>query len=213
MMTPILKAQAPHLVGWLVVLVFVLAGCAAVTGSPPASFPPATGSASATAPAGSASAPAQSSSEPASSAVSSTPSATASSTPSTEPAATDGPAPPDAVLLGTGSGPAMGALGTFSWDGLVSDSPWIVPRRGVDAAPGTPLRVRFASGPAQVDWTARWARIRGGEARTPRAAGSGDGGRIRVDAPVEAGDWSLQLEARFPGGGRAAWYWRVVVGG
>ena len=108
---------------------------------------------------------------------------------------------------------STGALGTFSWDGLVSDSPWIVPRTAVPAGPGDALRIRFDPGPGQSSWTARWARIRDGEATKPRAAGSGDDGRVVVEAPSDAGDWSLQLEARFAGGGRAIWYWRVSVGG
>jgi hypothetical protein len=204
--TSMLKSQAPHVVAWLVVLLFVLAGCTGAVGSPRASEPsgdPAPGAPSPVPP-----------TEAPTDAATGAPAALASAPPSREPPSVDdGDEPPEARLLGTGAGPVAGALGTFSWDGLVSDSPWIVPRRGVEATAGATLRVRFEPGPGQVSWTARWARIRDGQAGRPRGAGSGDAGPIAVEAPSDAGDWSLQVEARFAGGGRAVWYWRVVVGG
>ena len=66
--------------------------------------------------------------------------------------------------------------------------------------PGARLRVRFGDSLDQAEWTARWAPIRHGEAGTPQAGGSGDDGRIAIEAPGEAGPWSLQLEARFGDG-------------
>ena len=87
------------------------------------------------------------------------------------------------------------------------------PRGACRSDRATRCAIRFDPGPGQSSWTARWARIRDGEATKPRAAGSGDDGRVVVEAPSDAGDWSLQLEARFAGGGRAIWYWRVSVGG
>jgi hypothetical protein len=137
------------------------------------------------------------------------PSPTAGETP--EPG--DATEPPPALLVGTDAGPVAGDLGTFSWDGLVSDSPWIVQRSG-DAVPsGARLRVRFGDSQDQTRWIARWAPVRHGEAGTPQTAGSGDDGRIVIEAPGEAGPWSLQLEARFGDGRRAVWYWRVAVDG
>ncbi|HEY6569840.1 MAG TPA: hypothetical protein VIZ22_06095 [Candidatus Limnocylindrales bacterium] len=154
---------------------------------------------------------------PASAEVPATPAAPASEAPSASAEATADPGgssePPAALLIGTDAGPVAGDLGTFSWDGLVSDSPWIVQRSGNAAAAGARLRVRFDDSMDQTRWTARWAPIRRGEAGTPRAAGSGDEGRILIEAPAEAGSWSLQLEARFGDGRRAAWYWRVAVDG
>ena len=125
----------------------------------------------------------------------------------------DSPEPPRAILVGGADGPETGDLGTFSWDGLVSDSPWIVQRTGSPVTPGTRLRVRFDPRLQPRAWIARWAPIRHGEAGSPRNAGSGDGGRVAVDAPMEAGPWSLQLDATFADGRRAVWYWRLGVGG
>ena len=104
-----------------------------------------------------------------------------------------------------------GELGSFSWDGLVSDSPWIVPATGSPVEPARRLRVRFAGGPPVAAWTARWARVRNGDAGEPRPAGSGVGTPLAIDAPPGRGGWSLQVDVRFDGGGRAAWYWRVRV--
>jgi hypothetical protein len=154
---------------------------------------------------------------PASTEIRATPAAPHTESPSASPEATPDPGnasePPTALLVGTDGGPVAGDLGTFSWDGLVSDSPWIVQRSGDAAATGARLRVRFDDSMDQTKWTARWAPIRRGEAATPQAAGSGDEGRIVIEAPAEAGPWSLQLEARFGDGRRAVWYWRVAVDG
>ena len=177
-------------------LVVAVAACSGPAGSPAAG----TGTAAAP-PTEEAATPAASPNE--------APSATAEQTP--EPDATT--EPPVALLVGTDAGPVAGDLGTFTWDGLVSDSPWIVQRSG-DAVPsGARLRVRFGDSLDQARWIARWAPVRHGEAGTPQSAGSGDDGRIVVEAPGEAGPWSLQLEARFGDERRAVWYWRVAVDG
>ncbi len=143
--------------------------------------------------------------------------ATAGDTPSpiapASPQTTAASAPPAAVLGGVDGGPVAGDLGSFSWDGLVSDSPWIVERAGHSAAPGTRLRVAFEDSPDQAAWTARWAPVRRRQAGTPRSAGSGRDERITIEAPNEAGPWSLQLQATFGDGRRAVWYWRVDVDG
>ena len=180
----------------LVVLVLVVAACSGPAGTP------------ATVP-GTATAPP--------SAVPATPGASPSDAPSASSGETPDPGlasePPTALLVGTDGGPVAGDLGTFTWDGFVSDSPWIVQRSGHAAASGARLRVRFGDALEQTGWTARWAPIRHRQAGTPRAAGSGDDGRIVVEAPGEAGPWSLQLEARFGDGRRAVWYWRIAVDG
>jgi hypothetical protein len=58
-------------------------------------------------------------------------------------------------------------------------------------------------------WTARWARVVDGGAGDPSAFADGGAGRIVLDGPPGPGSWSLQVDVRFAGGGRAAWYWRV----
>ena len=45
----------------------------------------------------------------------------------------------------------------------------------------------------------------------PGSPGSGAGTPVAIDAPPGPGGWSLQVDVRFDGGGRAAWYWRVRV--
>jgi len=195
------KRHAPHYVAWLAALVFVMAGCAGPAGTPSPTGPPASDGLSPTdAPAATAS-PLGTDSH--------------SHDPSASPADTgpDSPEPPRAILVGGADGPEAGDLGTFSWDGLVSDSPWIVPRTGSPVTPGTPLRVRFDPRLRPRAWIARWAPIRHGEAGPPWDAGSGDDGRVAVEAPMAAGPWSLQLDATFADGRRAVWYWRIGVGG
>ena len=201
MTTPNLKRHAPHYVEWLTALVFVMTGCAGPAATPAPTLPrQATGPGPTDAPTATRSPDA---------AVSTAGDPTASP-------ATSGPdstEPPRAVLVGGADGLETGDLGTFSWDGLVSDSPWIVQRTGSAVTPGSRLRVRFDPRLTPRAWIARWAPIRHGEAGLPRDAGSGDGGRVAVDAPMQAGPWSLQLDATFAHGMRAVWYWRLGVGG
>jgi hypothetical protein len=121
-------------------------------------------------------------------------------------------APPDAVLGGlTGQPPVPGSLGTFTWDGLVSDGPWVVPPSGGVAGTGQPLSVAFAPALRPSTWRARWAPVTGPAAGAPTAAGDGAGVPIVVAAPGLAGTWSLLVEASFGEGREGAWFWRVEV--
>jgi len=199
---PNAKVLAPHYVVWLAALVFVTAGCGGNAGSPAATGPAASGGAVTTA------------------AIPGTATPDATASPADEPTPTppdsvppDSAEPPLAVLVGGIEGPRAGDLGTFSWDGLVSDSPWIVQRTGSPVTPGARLRVRFDPRLVPRAWSARWAPVRHGEAGAPRDAGSGGGGRVSVEAPMDAGPWSLRLDATFADGRRAVWYWRLGVGG
>jgi hypothetical protein len=200
--TPNLKRHAPHYVAWLTAIVFVMAGCAGPAATPAPTGPPAGSGLSPT------EAPTATSSPDATESAAGDQTATPADT---QPP--DSPEPPRAILVGGADGPETGDLGTFSWDGLVSDSPWIVQRAGSPVTPGTRLRVRFDPRLEPRAWIARWAPIRHGEAGSPQDAGSGDGGRVAVEAPMEAGPWSLQLDATFADGRRAVWYWRLGVGG
>lgn len=194
-----LKRHAPHYVAWLTALVFVMAGCAGPAATP--AGPHVSGSPVTTAPGSptaSRDAPASAAGEPNASPADSGP--------------PNAPEPPAAILVGGVDGPEAGDLGTFSWDGLVSDSPWIVQRTGSPVTPGTRLRVRFDPRLRPRAWIARWAPIRHGEAGNPLDAGSGDGGRVVIEAPMDTGPWSLQLEAKFTDGRRAVWYWRLGGG-
>jgi hypothetical protein len=199
---PNLKRHAPHYVAWLTALVFVMVGCAGPAATPAPTGPRTSHAASPT------DAPTATSSATATESIAG--GATASPADSPPP---DSPEPPRAILIGGADGPETGDLGTFSWDGLVSDSPWIVERTGSRVTPGARLRVRFDPRLQPRAWIARWAPIRHGEAGTPRGAGFGDGGRIALETPMDSGPWSLQLDATFADGRRAVWYWRLGVGG
>jgi hypothetical protein len=121
--------------------------------------------------------------------------------------------PPRASLATEGGDPVDGQLGSYTWAGGGSDSPWL---------PGAPLRVgigerltlTLASGVGVADWTAR---------RIPAASGGGppDGsGAVALgggaapmtfDAPAP-GRWSVQVAVRFVDGlGSATYYWRLEV--
>ena len=126
------------------------------------------------------------------------------------PAPTDA-APPAAMLVGPTGAAAPGDLGTFSWDGLVSDSPWIVAASAGAVRTMDRLAVTLPPDVAAAAWQARWAPVTGGQAGRPIDGGSGGGAPIRVSPPVTPGAWSLQLTARFGVGRSATWYWRVEV--
>jgi hypothetical protein len=126
------------------------------------------------------------------------------------PAATDA-APPAATLVGPTGAAAAGVLGTFSWDGLVSDAPWIVAASAGGVRVVDRLEVILPPDAVPAAWQARWAPVAGGQAGTAIDGGSGGGAPIRVSPPAMPGAWSLQLTARFGVGRSATWYWRVEV--
>jgi hypothetical protein len=135
------------------------------------------------------------------------------------PAPTEVPGPPAAALDGVAleSGPAaLGSLGTFSWDGLTSDAPWIVPSGGRTAAAGTQLTVAFDPGMAHTGWEARWAHVIPGAAGDPVAGDSVAGGEgqaepVVVTVPAAPGTWGLMVETSFGQGRNGVWYWRIDV--
>jgi hypothetical protein len=119
--------------------------------------------------------------------------------------------PPDALLAGVAADPVAGDLGTFTWAGLTSDSPWVVGRAGGSADAGATLVVEFRPDVGEATWDATWARVAGGQAQQPGDVSDPATGPVRVTLPAEPGTWSLQLFARFGPGRDAAWYWRVEV--
>ncbi len=133
------------------------------------------------------------------------------------PSATSGPtsssmpAPPAALLAGAAGEPVAGDLGTFSWDGLVSDAPWIVGSARDSATAGAALAVRFDPTLAVFSWRARWATVAKGQPGTPVAGGSGGDPAINLAAPGDAGTWSLQLSVTFSPERSATWYWQIRV--
>jgi hypothetical protein len=126
--------------------------------------------------------------------------------------ATPGPAePPIALLDGLVGAPVAGDLGTFMWDGLVSDAPWVIGTAAGRARPGGALSVAFQPAGPVTGWTARWARVVGGDVGAPSSAGSGSSAAIDVTAPGTVGRWSLQVSVRFGPDRNATWYWQVGV--
>jgi hypothetical protein len=120
--------------------------------------------------------------------------------------------PPVATLAGVPGPPVAGDEGTFSWDGLVSDAPWVVgPARGA-ASVGQPLEVTFEpAGTGQATWQSRWAPVTDGVAGDPVPGGRGGSGQITLLPPDTPGTWSLQLTAMFGTGRSATWYWQLEV--
>jgi hypothetical protein len=118
--------------------------------------------------------------------------------------------PPAATLSSAGSGAADGALGSFTWDGAGTDAPWIVPAVEGRTRTDATLRVAFEPSIEPESWTARWAPVTAGGAGDV-VSGIDGAGPVVVNAPADAGVWSLQLEASFGRGRGGAWYWRLEV--
>jgi hypothetical protein len=102
-----------------------------------------------------------------------------------------------------------GQLGSFTWDGGGSDSPWL-PGAPVTVGAGERIAVTFATDPGIASWAAR--RASAGTVDGAGATGLGQGaGPVTVAAPP-AGTWSVQLTIQYANGrGSAAYYWRITV--
>lgn len=139
--------------------------------------------------------------------------ATPGATPAPTADATDTVDLPPQASASTANGAAVpGDLGTFSWNGLVSDSPWVVGSAALAAEPGGAVEVALAEGFTGA-WEATWAPVVAGVAGGPvPPAVTGTGDPIRVPVPG-AGSWSLRVELVSGADGTANWYWQVAVGG
>ena len=130
-------------------------------------------------------------------------------TPSTSPPASTSAEPPAALLTAEGGDPVVGQLGSYTWNGNGSDSPWLQgsPSR---VGAGEPLTVTIAGEPAIGDWTVQ--RVPGGATGGSSAVsmGSGQDAPIGFVAPA-AGSWSILVDVRFPDGSDAAYYWLLAV--
>ena len=129
----------------------------------------------------------------------------------TTPRPTEVPGPPVAAIDGGVAGSVPGELGTFLWDGLGSDSPWIVPPGAVPVAPGAQLAVTLDPRLAPIRWSARWAPVRKGLVGDPAAVATGAGppsGWWRRCRPAPGGSrWSQPSPGAGaqPGIGASAW--------
>jgi len=118
--------------------------------------------------------------------------------------------PPAASLQADGGDPVVGEVGSYTWNGGGSDSPWLQ-GSPIRVGAGEPLTVTLASGPAIGDWTVQ--RVAGGTSGGTGAVamGSGEGTPIAFIAPGP-GSWSILVNVRFAqGSDTAAYYWLLDV--
>lgn len=117
--------------------------------------------------------------------------------------------PPSAALAAEGGDAVAGQLGSFTWNGGGSDSPWL-PGTPIELGAGEPLTVTVADGVVVSDWSAR--RVPAGTANGSGAVGLGGGpAPITFRAP-DPGSWSVQVLVRFASGlGSASYYWQLTV--
>jgi hypothetical protein len=120
------------------------------------------------------------------------------------------PGPPSASLVARGAAPAPGMLGSYTWLGAGSDSPWIVPPTERAVRTAGPFTVTLQpGGPPISAWTARWAPILNGAAGASAASTTGNGSPIVVTGPPRRGTWGLLVDVQFGEGHRAAFSWRL----
>jgi hypothetical protein len=127
------------------------------------------------------------------------------------PRPTEVPGPPSAAITAGGGGPIPGQLGGFTWQDMGSDAPWLVPPAEEAVHGAGPYMVTFAPSLLVESWTARWAPVVDGSAGDVADSGQGGPGPVLLAGPDRPGAWSLQLDTRFAGGNRGAYYWRVEV--
>lgn len=118
--------------------------------------------------------------------------------------------PPPATLKAEGGDPVAGQLGSYTWNGGGSDSPWLQ-GAPIRVGAGEPLTVTIGGGPAVGDWSVQ--RVAGGStgASGTEPMGSGEGTPVAFLAPG-AGAWSILVDVRFADGSdAAAYYWLLDV--
>ena len=116
--------------------------------------------------------------------------------------------PPIGTLTGEGGDPVAGQLGTYTWDGGGSDSPWL-PGAPIAAARGEVLRMTLLPDITVADWSAVIAPAANGDERGALNVGAGPG-PIQIVAPAP-GAWTLAVTVRGEGRGSATWFWRLDV--
>ena len=117
--------------------------------------------------------------------------------------------PPAASLAVEGGDPVTGPLGSFTWDGGGSDSPWL-PGAPISVGAGERIAVTLATDPGIASWAAR--RAPAGTVDGAGAVALGQGAGPVTFAAPPAGTWFVQLTVQFAGDrGSAAYYWRITV--
>ncbi len=119
--------------------------------------------------------------------------------------------PPAATLSVEGGDPVAGQLGSFTWSGGGSDSPWL---------PGTPISIgaderliaSLAGGFPVDTWSARSAPATSSNGAGASGLDGGSGNGVITFAPPPKGRWSVQLSIGFADQrGSATYYWQVTV--
>ncbi len=117
--------------------------------------------------------------------------------------------PPAAALAVEGGDPVVGRLGSYTWQGGGSDSPWL-PGASIAAAVGEPMTLTLGSGVGVASWTA--SRVEAGTADGIGAIGLGSGTDAIAFVAPAPGAWSVQVAIRFADDlGSAAYYWQLTV--
>ena len=117
--------------------------------------------------------------------------------------------PPAASLAVEGGDPVTGQLGSYTWNGGGSDSPWL-PGAPMTAGAGERLTLTLADGTAVETWSAR--SVAAGSTDGAGATGLGEGSAPVTFRAPPPGKWSVQVMVRFAGDlGSAAYYWKVTV--
>jgi len=118
--------------------------------------------------------------------------------------------PPAASLRAEGGDPVVGQLGSYTWAGGGSDSPWLQ-GSPIRIGAGEPLLVTVVGDPAVGAWAARRVAAGTTDGRDAAALGPGSASPIRFVAPG-AGRWSIQVTIQFADGSdTAAYYWLLDV--
>jgi hypothetical protein len=117
--------------------------------------------------------------------------------------------PPAATLAVDGGDPVAGQLGSYTWSGNGSDSPWL-PGAPITVGAGELLTARLDPDAEVASWSAR--RVAAGTSDGAGAVELGEGAAPIAFAAPATGHWSVQLTVGFAGElGSASYYWDVTV--
>lgn len=126
------------------------------------------------------------------------------------PAATASTEPPAASLKADGGDPVVGQLGSYTWNGGGSDSPWLQ-GWAIHVGAGELLTATLAGEPEIGSWTVQRVPAGANGGSGTFAMGSGEGSPIGFVAP-NPGSWSILVDVRFANGSdAAAYYWLLEV--
>ncbi len=115
---------------------------------------------------------------------------------------------PPAAMLATGGTSTRGMLGTFTWRGTGSDSPWL-PGTAVTVDRAAPLEVSFDPATAVARWTAKRASVADRDGHDGVVVADGVG-PVRIPS-LPSGAWTLAIEVDFGELGTAVYSWQVDV--